>query len=662
MYRSASPIPATARTPESEPARDDQRRLVLIGIAGVLAAAAVAYASARNPYSSPPGVLSPLTRAVDVLSIVGAGIYAMVRHPEERLGRALVILGLVSAVWFLTGARNPYLYSLAMLVGIFAVPGYNYLLLSFPEGHLHSRLERRLTFGAGAIVVIGWIPLWLISRQPAIAAPFIHCLPRCPRNVLFVGTSPGLHDLAVRLVRIGYAVLTLGVVVVLVGRLRRSSSLTRIMLGPVLIVSIAYAVILAASLLVGESPTARPTIVDWLLLAAVPAVPLALVVGLVREELFLKRALEGLVGGLSAARSPQDLRILMHDALHDESLRLVFWSERRRCFTDLGGTPARLPPDGVQLRPLDIPGPSGEEGGPAAAIVIDSALAEDPRFLRAVTAAAGMAVHRYQLEADLRRSRRRLIAAADRERERLERNLHDGVQQRLVALRVRLGLASEAIEAQSPDGAGLFDTLDQELAAAIDELREVAHGLYPHLLDRFGLPVALQAATRRSARPASVSAEHVGRYEPELELAVYFCCLEAVQNADKHAGEDARTAVRLWHQDGVLHFEVSDQGGGFTVPQDGSKIDGVLDPSATSGAGLQNMRDRIGAVGGILSIQSAAGHGTSITGAVPAELVGARFMRGTREPSGPDEPGRYSRPERAAISPGSEDALRGARP
>jgi len=662
MHRPVSLIRATARRsgaktaspaaqdrPHSASSAPPRSTLLLIAGGGVLTAAVVAYLTARNPLASPPGVLGPLARAVDILSLVGAGLFAMVRHPEERLGRMLVALGLFSGLFFLNGAENPYLYSVSMLVGIFAVPAYNYVLLSFPEGRLHSRLERRLTFGAIAVIAVGWIPLWLISRQPAIAPASLHCLPACPRNVMFVGSVPWLHDLTSRLVRAGYAALTLGVVFVLTQRLRRASRLTRIMLGPVLVVSIAYAVILALTLLVGERASAPLTIVDWLLLAAVPAVPVAVVGGLIREELFLKRALEGLVSGIAGAETPLELRSLMNDALGDDSLRLVFWSDRHHRFADLHGTPVYLPAPGLRLRQL--PRALGGGHGPAAAIVVDAALADDPRFLRAVTAAAAMAIHRYQLDADLRMSRRRLIAAADRERERLERNLHDGVQQRLVALRVRLGLANEAIAAPASDGGQLYEALDQELAAAIEELREVAHGLYPHLLDRFGLPVALQAATRRSAHPATVTDEQVGRYGPELELAVYFCCLEALQNADKHAGPDARTAIRLWQEDAVLHFEVSDRGKGFELADRERAVTAPgAEPAQSGGVGLQNMRDRIGAVGGALSIRSAVGRGTSVAGAVPVGLSSARFTRATAEAA-----------DTGATSPGSEDVLPGAR-
>jgi len=614
----------------------------------VAAAGTVAYLTARNPLAPPSGATASAIRALDILAIFGAGIFAMLRHPEERLGRALVVLGAFASLWFLNGAANPYLYGLAVVVGILIVPGYNYLLLSFPEGRLHSPLERRLAIGAVAMVPLGWIPLWLISRQPAIAAPLLHCVPRCPRNVVFVGAAPALHDLLAVVVRIGYAGLTLGVVFVLVQRLRHASRLTRSMLGPVLVVSIAYAVVLSLSLLVGGHASGPETILDWLVLAAVPAVPLALLVGLVREDLFLKQALEELLSGMPTAQTPTDLRWLMKETLGDERLRLVFWSDRHQRFTDLWDTPLALPSDGVQLRYLDIPD-SITRGEGAAAILVDSTLADDPRFMRAVVAAAGMAVHRYRLEADLRSSRRRLIAAADRERERLERDLHDGVQQRLVALRVRLGLASEAIAEQTPDGARVYDRLDQELGAAIEELREVAHGLYPHLLDRFGLAVALQAATRRSAHPATVDADGVDRYDPELELAVYFCCLEALQNADKHAGPNAQTRLRLWPEDAMLHFEVADRGRGFGLTESAG---GAAPEPGCDGVGLQNMRDRIGAAGGVLSIRSALGAGTVVMGTVPVVTASHRFTRA--ESDGLE-------PETHAPSPRSGDVLDEAR-
>jgi signal transduction histidine kinase len=207
--------------------------------------------------------------------------------------------------------------------------------------------------------------------------------------------------------------------------------------------------------------------------------------------------------------------------------------------------------------------------------------------------------------AELQASRGRLVAAADAERRRIERNLHDGAQQHLVALAVKVRLI-EQFAVRDPERAkALMSQLQEDVGSAIEELRSLAHGIYPPLLSSAGLAVAMSAACRRAPLPASLEADGVGRYAPEIEAAVYFCCLEAMQNAAKHAGPGATARVRIWEDADALLFEVCDDGAGFVT-------NGLAD-----GAGLTNMRDRLGAVGGTLRVESDGAHGTRIQGVVP---------------------------------------------
>jgi signal transduction histidine kinase len=210
-----------------------------------------------------------------------------------------------------------------------------------------------------------------------------------------------------------------------------------------------------------------------------------------------------------------------------------------------------------------------------------------------------------QRAVELQASRGRLVAAADAERRRIERNLHDGAQQHLVALSVKVRLLEQFAERDPERARSLMNQLQEDVGSAIEELRSLAHGIYPPLLSSAGLPVAMSAACRRAPLPATVEADGVGRHAPEIEAAVYFCCLEAMQNAAKHAGPGATARVRIWEDAGGLLFEVCDDGAGF-------ETNGLAD-----GAGLTNMRDRLGAVGGTLRVQS-DGHGTRIHGVVPA--------------------------------------------
>lgn len=199
----------------------------------------------------------------------------------------------------------------------------------------------------------------------------------------------------------------------------------------------------------------------------------------------------------------------------------------------------------------------------------------------------------------------RVVVAVDSERRRIERDLHDGAQQQLVLLGLKLGLARKLIANDPASAAGIHDELRADVEVALRELRELARGIYPAQLDHEGLQGALVDAAQRSAIPVRIESQDVGRYPAEVETAVYFCCREALQNAAKHAGEHASADVRLGATHSHLTFSVEDDGAGFDPP------------SAAAGVGIRNMRDRIVALGGQLEIESAAGKGTRIIGRIP---------------------------------------------
>jgi signal transduction histidine kinase len=200
-------------------------------------------------------------------------------------------------------------------------------------------------------------------------------------------------------------------------------------------------------------------------------------------------------------------------------------------------------------------------------------------------------------------SRARIQAAADDERRRIEADLHDGAQQRLVALRIRVELAAERL-ADGNGHAEMLRGLGQEVEEALDELRSLARGIYPAPLGR-GLTEALQSAALQSALHTTVHATRVGRYSREIETAAYFCCLEAMQNAAKHAHGATAIAIELFDNGSALLFEVRDDGAGFDLV------------AVDRGMGLTSMRDRIAAVGGQLEIDSSPGSGTRVTATIP---------------------------------------------
>jgi signal transduction histidine kinase len=237
------------------------------------------------------------------------------------------------------------------------------------------------------------------------------------------------------------------------------------------------------------------------------------------------------------------------------------------------------------------------------------------RLVRDVAAQAGLVLRNVALIEDLRASRQRLVAAADEARRRLERNLHDGAQQQLVALKITLGLARQVARNSPAEADELLAQTEQEAQDALEELRDLARGIYPPLLADLGLAAALEAQARKAALPVTVEAPDLGRYSQEIEAAVYFCVLEALQNAAKYAqARQARVAIS--QDGGALTFTVGDDGRGF-------------DRTATPmGTGVQGMADRLAALGGTLRVTSAPGHGTQVTGRVPvAQDLSSRRRR-----------------------------------
>ena len=218
---------------------------------------------------------------------------------------------------------------------------------------------------------------------------------------------------------------------------------------------------------------------------------------------------------------------------------------------------------------------------------------------------AGLVLRNVRLIEELRASRRRIVTAQDERAKQLERNLHDGAQQQLVALGVQLNLARRRAERDAPEMAAALEELQAQATDALENLRNLARGIYPPLLADQGLVVALDAQARKAALMVEIEGDGIGRYPQEVEAALYFCCLEALQNVAKYANASS-ARVRLAGRDGTVTFEVTDDGSGF-------------DPARTPlGTGLQGMRDRLEALGGTFEIDSSPGAGTTVRGTITA--------------------------------------------
>jgi signal transduction histidine kinase len=536
------------------------------------------------------------------------GLFWWRRRPASRFGPLLVVSGVLTWVASWQGANAPLAFDIGVLAeGPFFVLTF-YLFLAFPMGRVEPRAARWLLGLLIAGVVGFFLPWALFTPVIAGGGPLTACAPDCPENVLQIGTAPTLVDVAGHAETYTGLVIAIGVLVVYIARLLSASRPQRRALMAVAVTSLlfvpAWFVFNFAAWILELGPATLSTLA-WGIVATRVLLPLGFLIALLQADRFAATCLGALLERLVARPTPRAWRATVARVLDDDSLQLGYYDPAQGHFRE---------PDGRALQPPSsadrvwVPIVRGDQ--PVAAMVIEETLTADPELVRAAGFATLLAIENGTLEGELHASRARILDAGHAERRRIERDLHDGAQQRLVALRIRLGLVGDQLE-RSPERA-MIEQLGADVEETIDELRNLAHGVYPQLLDQFGLRVALDAVARRFVLPVAILDGEVARHSAAIETAVYFCCLESLQNAAKHAGPGASVTVRLGERDGRVTFSVEDDGVGF-------------DPGDVErGAGLTNLSDRLTAVGGTLQVDSRPGRGTRITGSLPVQPDGAR--------------------------------------
>jgi signal transduction histidine kinase len=555
--------------------------------------------------------LAAAGRALMVLVPVAVGCYAWHRRPDQPFGPLMVATGFG---WFLTTlaeSDNSVVYSVGRVAAWFVELELIYLVLSFPSGRIPDRIDRAIVAGAVLLVAVLYLPTALIDRDFPVPAPYTSCDSGCPENAFFaLDTEPGFVDSVVRPVRDALAAfLFLAVTLRLAQRMSRSTRLMRRALSPVLAVAVLRFLAAALFVIVRQADPTGPAMdtLGWAAALGLPLMAAGFFAGLLRWRLFVAGSLQSLGLKIREGTDAETLRATLAEALEDPTLRLLNWAPAGAGrWLDERGRETALPEPGSGQRFVRI----RDRDRDLAAIVYDDALRDQEELVEAVAGYARVALENRRLYAEVaasleevRDSRARIVASADRERRRIERDLHDGAQQRLVALRIKLELAEQALEDDPDAGRAQLHALGGEVEETLEEIRALAHGVYPPLLSDQGLAEALRAAALRAPVAVTISADGIGRYPPEVESAVYYCCLEALQNAAKYAGDGTRVSVSF-AEDDRLRFEVRDDGRGFGTEQ-------------VPGAGLTNMRDRVTAVGGDLSVASEPGRGVVVAGSVP---------------------------------------------
>ena len=590
-----------------------------LSIAGAGACAATVGLTLSGAQSHDP-ILEAEIRAAIVAIPIAVGLYMWNRDPWTRFAKLLVVAGFAWSLTAFAQSSHEVLYSAGRVFGWSVEPFLIFLVLAFPTGRLTARPERALVAGTLLLAAVFYLPTALLVDSYPTPSPWTSCDGDCPANAFMVlGSEPGFVDSVIIPFRETASVLLFaGVVLVLAARIRRGTPLMRITLVPVLTVAILHALAVIAGILTRRAfPGGPADILAWVIALSFAGVALGFMAGLWAWRLFENRALRRLAAGL--ASHPPALTLaetceLLSESM-DRSLEILHRPrDQPDGWIDMQGKPSRpASRDGARC----VTEISGEDGR-VIAVVHDAALKDDPIFLDVARASVLKALEVERLSTELRsslrelsESRARIMAGADRERQRIERDLHDGAQQSLVALRIRLELAGELLRESPASAEQLLEKLGVEVDDALEQVRSLARGVYPSLLSDRGLGEALRSAALRSPVRITVDADGIGRHGPMVETAVYFCCLEAIQNAMKHAGGVGTISVSLV-VNGDLHFEVRDEGSGFEKDE------------VTSSGGLTNMIDRLAAVGGMLVVRTAPGMGTCVSGTVPLSSNGSR--------------------------------------
>jgi signal transduction histidine kinase len=572
------------------------------GIAAVLFAASLMVA-----VDLPWPELIAISAVGTILMVMGLAWWS--RRPANRIGPLLTGLGFAWLVPSLHYSMESLPWTLALVLPTLHQAILAHLLLAYPSGVVARRLDRMTLAFAYGNATVGSLVVAMFTRDPG-SLGYVGF----PRNLVLVDPDVTIWRFVVTVQTIVALAVTVLVVGLIIRRLVAATNPARRRLAPLLVGGVA-----AASLALGN-PFGGSFIgrfvpwVDahwmefhWATIAAYAVVPLAVSFGLIRSRME-RSAVAGLVIDLDRSARSDDMRGALVRALRDPSLAFARFSVADQQFTDRYGNPMELPEPGSGRIATTLE----RDGAPVAALIYDESLGDDPELMSAASAAVRLVLDNERLQDELRQqldevraSRARIVEAGDAERRRLERNIHDGSQQKILTLSLSLQLARRRLASQAdPRLTELVDQAGNLTAEILSEIRSLAHGLHPAILAEEGLGEALEWLAGSAAIPVRVEAVPDGRLPEHVEVAAYYVVSEALTNVAKHASATgASVSAARFH--GRLVIDVVD--------------DGVGGADVAGGAGLRGLEDRVAAVGGWLSITSPRGQGTRIHAEMPCE-------------------------------------------
>ncbi len=539
-------------------------------------------------------------------SFIGAGLVAWRQRPASRIGLLMVAVGFAWAASAISLSDQPLLFIIgATIANVWTVLLFQ-LLLTFPDGRLTTRNEKLLAAAAWVSGLLLQIPALLFQAFPD---PDL-CL-NCPENPLLLVDSETVADIFLLLQALIVVPAVVGLLVLLVRRWQGASDAQRGTFVPVLWAGGAVMALLALQL-IGLAFNLNGPITGAivpLILIAFLLVPFAFLAGLLRTHLSREAAVSRLLTRLRELPvEGGELKGLLAEALGDPSLRLGYWFPPVSGYVDQNGRALDLDQE-ERGRFLSVVESKERR---IAVLLCDPALAGQTQLVDAVGAAAALALENERLEAELRArvadlqaSRIRIVEGADAERRRLERDLHDGAQQQLVASALSLRLARDKLKSDPQGADELLAQAAADLDLATGELRELARGIHPAVLSERGLGAGLQALADRTPLPVEISEFPDERFPSGIEAAAYFLVAEALTNVARYANAGKAT-VAVARKNGHLEVEVVDDGIGGADPAGGS--------------GLSGLADRVAALDGRLEVDSPPGRGTTVKAVIPCEL------------------------------------------
>jgi signal transduction histidine kinase len=535
-------------------------------------------------------------------SFIGAGLFAWWRRPDNRFGVLMTAVGFAFFLGSLTAADGSWLFTIGVLLSNIYLAVFVHMLLAYPDGRIDSPRVRKVLAAGYTLAVIGPLPTLMFADLESEG-----CVD-CPDSAISLGVDDVLFTVfdvltsAIAVGLVGY------VLYILVQRWQAATQPQRRAMAPVLWSGILLLVVLAGQLttMAVNGPDALENATGLLGLVFFAITPYGFLFGLLRSRVVQAGAVSELLRKMGDSSDGATLRELLSKALGDRSLQVIYWLDDSRRWVDATGHPAAPPADDDPARAWTA---VEREGRRVGAIVHDRSLCEDDELIRSVAVAAGLSIENERLQAqlrarveELRRSRARIVEAGTAERRRLERNLHDGAQQRLVALSLTLRLAQGRLR-KDPEGAeSLLGGAQDELGRALEELRELARGIHPAVLSDRGLRAALEALAGRSPVPVELEGTPPERLPPPVEAAAYFVVAEALTNVVKYA-QASQARVSISRGNGHAVVEVADDGVGGADPGRGS--------------GLRGLADRISALDGTLVLSSPEGAGTLLRAEIP---------------------------------------------